>query len=90
MEIAVRIQDAPLKMIAGRIRRARRDAELSLDRLGEMVGTSRHHLIRLEKGQHRPRAEMLTRIAEATEKPLDWFVDPEAGDNPFQSEETAA
>lgn len=38
-----------------------------------MVGTSRQHLIRIEKGIHRPRPELLGRIAEATGTPLDDF-----------------
>ena len=89
-ELAPRIQDAPLKLIAARIRRARRQADLSLDRLGELAGTSRHHLIRLEKGVHRPRAEMLERIAAATGKSLDYFLVEEAGEpNPFPDEQAA-
>lgn len=88
--VATRIKDAPLKLIAARIRRARRQSELTLDRLGEIVGTSRHHLIRLEKGDHRPREEMLTRIAEATGKPVDYFLVEEAGEpNPFPDEAAA-
>jgi len=81
--LAAKIQDAPLRLIAARIRRARREAPLTLDQLGELVGTSRQHLIRLEAGKHRPRAEMLTRIAEATSRPIDWFVDPEVDPSPF-------
>ena len=81
---APRIQDAPLKLIAARIRRARRTSGLSLDRLGELAGTSRHHLIRLERGDHRPRAEMLERIAGATGKPVEYFLVEESGEpNPF-------
>lgn len=72
--IATRIKDAPLRLIASRIRKARSQSDLTLDRLGEIVGTSRHHLIRLEKGDHRPREEMLTRIAEATGKTVDFFL----------------
>ena len=83
-DLAPRIQDAPLKLIAARIRRARRTADLTLDSLGETVGTSRHHLIRLEKAQHRPRADMLTKIAAATGKPVEYFLVEEAGEpNPF-------
>lgn len=77
------IQNAPLKLIAARIRRSRREAEITLDALGETVGTSRQHLIRLEQGKHRPRAEMLRRIAEATGRSLDWFLDPEVDPSPF-------
>lgn len=83
------IHDAPLKLIAARIRKARREADLTLDALGETVGTSRHHLIRLEKGQHRPRLEMLSKIAEATGRHVEWFLDPDLDPSPFQDEEAA-
>ncbi len=59
--------------LGARIRLARKQARLSHDRLGALVGTSRQHLIRLEKGMHRPRPEMLARIAEATGKPVEFF-----------------
>ena len=61
--------------VGERIRAARKDAGLSHDRLGELVGTSRQHLIRLEKGVHSPRPDMLARIAAATGKPLSFFWD---------------
>lgn len=48
-----------------RIRAARKRAGLSHDTLAARVGTSRQHLIRLEKGIHHPKPEMLSRIAEA-------------------------
>lgn len=81
--LAAKIQDAPLRLIAARIKRARKEAELTLDGLGETVGTSRQHLIRLERGDHRPRPEMITRIAEATGRSVDWFLDPEVDPSPF-------
>lgn len=62
---------------------------MTLDRLAELAGTSRQHLISLEKAKHRPRLEMLAAIAEATGKPLDFFVDPDAVDNPFPEDEAA-
>ena len=49
-----------------RIRAARKRAGLSHDRLGAQVGTSRQHLIRLEKDLHTPRPALLARIAAAT------------------------
>lgn len=68
-----------------RLRWARKQAGLSLDRLGQMVGTSRQHLIRLEKGQHKPRPDMVVRIAQATEQPVELFVDEdEEGEPPVQ------
>lgn len=81
------IQDAPLRLLASRLRRARRDCGLSHDRIAEQAGTSRQHLINLEKGRHRPRPEMLAAIAEATGKPIEFFVVEEAGDRrPFPVE----
>lgn len=74
-------------MLASRIRSARREAALSHDRLGAKVGTSRQHLISLEKAKHRPRIEMLVAIADATGKPVGYFLDPDAEDNPFPAAE---
>lgn len=62
---------------------------MSHDRLGVMVGgVTRQHLIKLEKGKHRPRAEMLSRIAEATGRDVDWFLDPEVDPSPFPDGES--
>lgn len=76
-EVRGRIQDAPLRLLASRIRSARRDRGLSLDHVAGEAGTSRQHLINLEKGKHRPRPEMLERIANALDRPLDYFLAPE-------------
>lgn len=83
-----RIRLAPGPLIGARIKRARKEMGdngdvVSHDRLGGIVGTSRQHLIKLEKAQHRPRAEMLLRIAEATGRSVDWFLDPEVDPSPF-------
>ena len=84
------VRQAPVRLIGARIRRARKASGLSHDRLGEQVGTSRQHLIRLEKGLHRPRPEMVSRIAEATGRPVDYFLVEEAGEpNPFPDEQAA-
>lgn len=82
------IRNAPLRLIAGRIKQARKGSDRkTLDLLGDEVGTSRHHLIRLEGGKHRPRPEMLQRIAEATGKSVEFFLIEEAGEpNPFPAE----
>lgn len=80
-------RDAPLPLIAARIRRARKGLALSHDALGErMGGVTRQHLIKLEKGLHRPSIEMLQRIAEATGREVDWFLDPEMDPSPFPAE----
>ena len=82
-----RIKNAPLALIAARIRRARKP--LSHDRLAVLVGTSRQDLIKLEKGKHRPRPDMLVRIAEATGREIDWFVDPDLDPSPFPDSQAA-
>lgn len=92
--MAVREQDEVLQerirlcageLIASRIRRARREANLSHDALGELMGgVTRQHLIKLEKAKHRPGGRMLTRIAEATGRPVEWFLDPDIDPSPFQ------
>lgn len=82
------IKLAPLPLIAARIRRARREFG-SHDKLAAQTGITRQHLIKLEKAKHRPRAEMLTRIAEATGREIDWFLDPDADPNPFPDEQAA-
>ncbi len=79
-----RIRLAPGRLIGSRIRQARRSAELSHDKLAAQVGTSRSHLIKLEKAWHRPGAVLLASIAEATGKPVEYFLVEEAGEpNPF-------
>lgn len=87
-ELQERIRLTAGTLIAVRIKRARRDLGLSHDKLGEAIGgVSRQHLIKLEKAKHRPRAEMLTKIADATGKPLDFFLVEEAGGPvPFPAE----
>ena len=88
-ELQEQIRLAPGQLIATRIRRARKMAgdggkAMSHDRLGELCGgVSRQHLIRLEQAKHRPRAEMLRRIAEATGRSVDWFLDPAMDPSPF-------
>jgi transcriptional regulator with XRE-family HTH domain len=59
--------------MGSRIKAARKRAGLSHDRLGALVGTSRQHLIRLEKDLHTPREGMVRRIAEATGQPMSFF-----------------
>ncbi len=82
-----RIRLAPGAFIAARIRRARRDLGFSHDKLGEKLGgVSRQHLIKLEQAKHRPRAQLLTKIAEATGREVDWFLDPEVDPSPFPVE----
>ncbi len=87
-------RQADLRLIASRIRKARREAviagetvKLSHDELVARMGrSSRQHLILLERGDHRPSLELLTRIAEATGRQVEWFLDPELDPSPFPGE----
>lgn len=76
-DLGGRIRVTPREVLAERIKQARTEAGLTHDKLGSRIGTSRQHLIKLEKAQHRPRAGMLRRIAKATDQPTDWFLEPE-------------
>ncbi len=48
------------------IRRARKNAGKSQERLAADVGTTRRHMIRLENGEHLPSGGLRDRIVEAT------------------------
>lgn len=87
-DLRERLRLAPLPLIAARIRRARRSLGLSHDELGaRMGGVTRQHLIKLEQAKHRPGPEMLQRLAKATDRAVEWFVDPEVDPSPFPEEQ---
>lgn len=92
VELQERIRLAPGQLIATRIKRARKTAgpagtSLSHDKFGELIGgVTRQHLIKLEQAKHRPRAETLTKIAAASGRDIDWFLDPEVDPSPFPDE----
>lgn len=73
------IQRALAERVGRRIKTARKQAGLSHDKLAKRVGTSRQHLIKLEKGTHLPGPSMLTAIARETEKSESFFT-PAGGD----------
>lgn len=85
-DLARLLRDAPLPLIASRIKRARKTSGLSHDKLGERCGMYRANLIGLEKGKHRPRLETVKRIAAATGRDPRWFLDPEVDPSPFPGE----
>jgi transcriptional regulator with XRE-family HTH domain len=72
--------------VGRQIRKARKHSGLSHDQLGGRVGTSRQHLIKLEKGIHLPRPEMLAAIARETGKSEAFFL----GDDDADDEESEA
>jgi transcriptional regulator with XRE-family HTH domain len=83
--IQERLRLAPLALVAGRMRRARKESKLSHDEIARRMGSgaNRQHLIKLEKARHRPGVATLTRYAEATGRPVEWFVDPDIEPSPF-------
>lgn len=84
-ELRERLRLAPLELVAGRIRRARRTSGLSHDVIGErMGGTFRQTLIKWEKAKHRPGLHLLAKYAEATGRDVEWFLDPDIDPSPFQ------
>lgn len=67
------------------IKRARNERKISQERLAELVGTSRRHMIRLENGENRPNADLRDRIADALQVARETL--PAAEDtNPFRAE----
>lgn len=59
------MNEASLKALGLRLRAAREAAGLSVQQLAERVGAHRAYIDRLEKGQRRPSAEWLQKIADA-------------------------
>lgn len=53
--------------------------EVSQERFAELVGVSRRSPGRWENGEVEPRMEHLSRIADVTGKPIDFFVSAEVG-----------
>lgn len=52
--------------LGSRIRDARNGVKLSQEAFADRINTSRRHVMRLERGDHKPSPPMLTRIAEVT------------------------
>lgn len=79
------LQLAPLPLIAARIRRARRELDLTHDQAGERIpgGMTRQQLIKFEKAKNRPRLETLLRIAEGFGRDPEWFVNEGLDPSPF-------
>lgn len=60
----------PFAAIGARIRAARNRAGLSQEAFAGRINTSRRHVMRLERGQHKPSEGMVARIAEVTGAPV--------------------
>jgi len=61
------------------------ERHVSQERLAEAVGTDRRHVIRIENGENRPRADLRDRIASYLG--VDPTTLPAAGEDPFVSTE---
>lgn len=73
------------KFSGKKIREARHAAGLTQAALAHAINTRERNIIRWENDQHDPRFEHVAAIAEATGKPLDFFLVEEAGKpSPFQ------
>ena len=53
---------------------ARKRKGISQEKLAEIVGTSRRHMMRLEKGQHAPKEPMRQKLGEALDQDPDFFT----------------
>ena len=73
----------PWAAVGARIRSARLAAGFSQEAFATEVGTSRRHMIRLERGDHRPGRPMLLRIAAVTGREAKW-IDPDAKEEDMQ------
>lgn len=62
------------RRIGKKIRDARLYADLTQERLGEMVDLSRNTIVNIETGVHSPRLDSLLMIADAVRVPLDELV----------------
>ena len=64
---ADRASDRPVQLVGRRIRRLRKDRQLTLDELAAMVDIQPADLMRLEKGEYRASLDVLFRILGALE-----------------------
>jgi transcriptional regulator with XRE-family HTH domain len=66
--------------VGARIREARQAAGLTQEAFADSISTSRRHVMRLERGDHRPSRSMVDRIAEVTGRPVSFFDKPDDGE----------
>ena len=63
--------------VGRRIRQARRDAKLTQEQLGKLIGITFQQVQKYEKGVNRVSAGTLYEIAQALRLPISWFFDEE-------------
>ncbi len=75
------------KFAGSKIRAARHAAGMTQAALARAINTRERNIIRWENDQHAPRFANVAAIAEATGRPLEFFLAQEAGEpNPFPVE----
>lgn len=86
-ELGERIHAVPKVVLGERVKEAREEKGFSHDTLGELCGgMARQSLIEIEKGRSWPRAKTLRKIAEQTDRDVEWFLGAEVanGKRPFR------
>ena len=63
--------------VGRRIRQARRDAKLTQEQLGNMIGLTFQQVQKYEKGVNRVSAGTLYEISQVLDLPISWFFDEE-------------
>ncbi|NEO27718.1 MAG: helix-turn-helix transcriptional regulator [Kamptonema sp. SIO4C4] len=61
--------------VGRRIRQARRDAKLTQEQLGNMIGLTFQQVQKYEKGVNRVSAGTLYEISQVLDLPISWFFD---------------
>lgn len=79
--------EAQRQLVGRNVRKARQSRGFSHDELGRRVGTSRQHLIKIEKGRHLPGEVLLAKIAEETGVDADSFFVDDTPDEAESSED---
>ena len=74
-------KDDILISIGHRILECRTAAKLTQRQLFEITGISINHISRLERGLHNPHFDMIIKIAQALDVPVDAFVTDLSADN---------
>ena len=72
--------------VGRRIRQARRDAKLTQEQLGNMIGLTFQQVQKYEKGVNRVSAGTLYEIAQVLDLPISWFFDEDVVNRIGESE----
>ena len=68
--------------LAGRLRRARLEADMTQERVAELAGVERNTIWRYEAGVREPSASTLNLLSRIYEKPVTWFWEESESPDP--------